>query len=82
LSFVELQTALRICAGFLLLISAGCQKRDDMVSGTIEVDEVHVGRFVIPSEVACRAVGLCEGWEESLTVFLGRLCGRVMTKSE
>jgi hypothetical protein len=25
--------------------------------------------LVIPSEVACRAVALCEGWEESLRVF-------------
>src|SRR5207253_9742634 len=51
-------------------------------SGKIEILERHAWKlvpvarlvipsaFVIPSEVACRAVALCEGWEESLTISL------------
>src|SRR5438874_5049967 len=29
--------------------------------------------LVIPSEVACHAVALCEGWKEFLTILLGKV---------
>ena len=32
-----------LCVAFLLLFWSGCQKQDNAVSGTIEMDEVHVG---------------------------------------
>lgn len=42
--FRALQTLhlFRVVAGLLALLHAGCQQRTDAVSGTIEVDEVHV----------------------------------------